>query len=81
MRILLISGSARANNNTLRVAKALQKEFAKAHEVNIIDFVSFDIPLMAQGGLRADALSPFQSALIEEFNLAQVIVIISPVPR
>lgn len=78
MRILLISGSARANNNTIRVAKALQKEFAKVHEAKIIDFVAFDIPLMAQGGLKADSLTPFQTELIDEFNLANVIVIISP---
>ncbi|MDZ4667836.1 MAG: NAD(P)H-dependent oxidoreductase [bacterium] len=79
MRIAIISGSARANNNSLRVAKALQKEFeAAAHEVNLIDFVGFDIPLMAQGGLKANELTVFQSHLIGAFDAAQVVIIISP---
>jgi chromate reductase len=78
MRIAIISGSARTNNNTIRVAKAIQRVLSSAHQVTIIDFIHYDIPLMAQGGMNAAALTPFQSGLIQAIDEAHVVVMISP---
>ena len=65
MKIGIISGSARANNNTLRVARAIEKMYASTHTVSVIDFMAYDIPLIAQGGLNLSALSDFQQRLIQ----------------
>jgi chromate reductase len=78
MKILVISGSARTNNSSMRVALAMQRLLQAQHEVHIIDFVYYDIPLLAQGGLKMEQLTPFQHNLIHKMNDAQVVVIISP---
>lgn len=79
MKIAIISGSARKENNTLRVGKAIAHLLENAgHQTHIIDFVNYDIPLMAQGGLKADALTTFQKELIEVMDEANVHIIISP---
>jgi chromate reductase len=78
MKIGIISGSARANNNTLRVARAIEKVYASTHTVSVIDFMAYDIPLIAQGGLNLNALSDFQQRLIQTMEEAQILIIISP---
>jgi chromate reductase len=78
MRICVISGSARLNNNTIRVAKAIQRLFEKEHVVEVIDFMEYDIPLIAQGGLNANTLSTFQQRLIKSMDEAHIIILISP---
>jgi chromate reductase len=78
MRICIISGSARTNNNTIRVAKAIQQVLQAEHQVEIIDFIQYDIPLMAQGGLNANNLSAFQQKLVQAMDEAHVIIMISP---
>jgi chromate reductase len=78
MRICVISGSARSNNNTIRVAKAIARVFKAAHSVKVIDFIHYDIPLMAQGGLDAANLSSFQQELITAMDEAHVVIMISP---
>ncbi|OYU94604.1 MAG: flavoprotein [Bacteroidetes bacterium B1(2017)] len=78
MRIAIISGSARINNNTLRVAKAIERLLEPTHLVRIIDFQTYDIPLMAQGGLNPALLSDFQKGLIQAFDESEVILIVSP---
>lgn len=78
MIITILSGSARKDNNTLRVALAMGKQFENFHQVNLIDFVNYDIPLMAQGGLNPNNLSSFQQDLIQKVNEAQVVIIVTP---
>ena len=78
MNILIISGSARKENNTLRVAKAINRCLGNDHQTHIVDFVHFDIPLMAQGGLNPMALTPFQENLIQQMEQAQLVILISP---
>ena len=78
MNITILSGSARANNNTLRVAKALKRIASESHQVNIVDFQEYDIPLMAQGTLNPDQLTKFQQELINSLAGAQLIIVISP---
>lgn len=77
MKIAILSGSARANNNTLRVAKALSNAF-ESHEISIVDFTNYDIPLMVQGSLNKENLSPFQSQLIQTMDEAQIVITLSP---
>jgi chromate reductase, NAD(P)H dehydrogenase (quinone) len=78
MRIAIISGSARTNNNTLRVAKAIEKLMEVNHRTTVIDFQAYDIPLLAQGGLNPNDLSEFQKKLIKAVEEAHVVIMISP---
>jgi chromate reductase len=78
MNIAIISGSARTNNNTLRVAKAIARLTQNNHQVEVIDFQSYDIPLIAQGGLNPERLSTFQQHLVQAMEKAHLIIIISP---
>lgn len=78
MRATIISGSARENNNSIRVAKALLKLLEKKHTASIIDFRTYDIPLMAQGGLNKNKLSDFQKNLIENLSESNIIIMVSP---
>ncbi len=79
MNITIISGSARANNNTLRVAKALQKKIELLnHNVSIVDFTDYDLPLINQGKINPVSLSNFQSSLIQNWRNANLVITISP---
>lgn len=79
MNITIISGSARANNNTLRVAKALQKKIELLnHTVSIVDFTDYDLPLINQGKINQASLSNFQSSLIQNWRNANLVITISP---
>lgn len=79
MDIALISGSARANNNTIRVGKALQRRMQESgHEVSLIDFQQYDIPLINQGPVGAELFTPFQQGLADAMLYAQIIIIITP---
>ncbi len=78
MQICIISGSARANNNTHRVSLAIELLLKANHEISVIDFKEFDIPSLAQGGLKTNALTPFQQNLIDSLFKAEVVIMISP---
>lgn len=77
MNICILSGSARENNNTIRVAKAIQQHLS-AHTVSLIDFEAYDIPLINQGGINTDNLSAFQQSLYDAMQEAQLVFLISP---
>ncbi len=78
MQICIISGSARANNNTHRVSLAIELLLKANHEISVIDFKEFDIPSLAQGGLKTNALTPFQQNLIDSLFKAEVVIMVSP---
>jgi chromate reductase len=79
MNITIISGSARANNNTLRVAKALQNKIELLnHTVSIVDFTDYDLPLINQGKINQASLSNFQNSLIQNWRNANLVITISP---
>lgn len=78
MQICIISGSARANNNTHRVSLAIELLLNANHEISVIDFKEFDIPSLAQGGLKTNALTPFQQNLIDSLFKAEVVIMVSP---
>jgi len=79
MNIAIISGSARANNNTLRVAKAIQLLLQQnQHEANIVDFTSYDLPLINQGTINSNSLTLFQNNLVTSWRSADLVITISP---
>jgi chromate reductase len=79
MNIAILSGSARANNNTLRVGKAIQLRLAElGHSASLVDFQQYDIPLINQGPIDEAVFTPFQHELANAMNVAQTIIIITP---
>ena len=79
MNISIISGSARSNNNTIRVGYALKKIFEQAgHQISLVDFMQYDIPLINQGELDPDELSTFQQSLVTSMENADLCIIITP---
>ncbi|MCU0421350.1 MAG: NAD(P)H-dependent oxidoreductase [Bacteroidia bacterium] len=77
--VCIISGSARAQNNTLRVAKALQKQYEKLnHKVDLVDFRTYDIPLINQGPVDRNNLTVFQKGLVDAMYNASLIIVITP---
>lgn len=79
MNICIISGSARANNNTIRVAKAIQNHLQAAeHQVSLVDFQQYDIPLINQGEVSAELFTPFQQNLANCTQAAHAVIIITP---
>lgn len=77
MNVCIISGSARINNNTIRVGKAIQRLHQHDH-TELIDFKEYDIPLVAQGELDSNMSSPFQQRLAQAMKKSDVIYIITP---
>lgn len=79
MNYCIISGSARANNNTIRVAKAIAKQVETfGHRVTLVDFVGYDIPLINQGEINPEGFTQFQNQLAQGMANANAIVIITP---
>jgi chromate reductase len=77
MNVAIISGSARDNNNTIRLGKAIQR-FHSNDAVNLVDFRQYDIPLINQGPIELNHPGPFQSALMQAMLDADIIYIITP---
>lgn len=75
MKLGIISGSARKGNNTLRVAKALQKLHGSSE---IVDFQGYDLPNFAEGWVNTDAETPFQQHLIKTINECDLLIVLSP---
>ena len=79
MNIAIISGSARANNNTLRVAKAIQLQLTNLnHFSNVVDFTFYDLPFINQGKVDQNNLTSFQENLITSWRNADLVITISP---
>lgn len=78
MNICIISGSARINNNTIRVGKALQHLLIDKHSVSLIDFQQYDIPFINQGEIVPQHLTLFQQQLTKGIEQANLVILISP---
>jgi chromate reductase len=79
MNVSIISGSARPNNNTLRVAKAIQLQLSNLdHLCDVVDFTFYDLPLINQGNINQDSLSEFQNNLITSWRKSDLVITISP---
>lgn len=75
----IVSGSARAENNTFRVALALQHKLTSlGYSTSLSDFRDYDIPLINQGEITPDNYSPFQQKLTDGMHQANCIIIITP---
>lgn len=73
MNTLIISGSARKNNNTLRLAKALNGLISDSE---IVDYQNFDLPFFNQ--LDNYSKTQFHQELEDKMTQAQHIIILSP---
>jgi chromate reductase len=79
MNISILSGSARTDNNTIRVGKAIALRLQEAgHTTTLVDFIQYDIPLMNQGGIDETNLTPFQQELADSMREADAVLIITP---
>jgi chromate reductase len=79
MNIAILSGSARANNNTIRVGKALQMRLINlGHDTSLVDFQQYDIPLINQGEISHEIFTPFQKHLAASMTQAQAVILITP---
>lgn len=79
MNICILSGSARENNNTIRVALAIRNILVqKGHQAKVVDFKTYDIPFINQQKIDPANLSAFQQELVNGMNEAEQIIIISP---
>lgn len=79
LNFCIVSGSARAENNTFRVALALHHKLQSlGYQTSLVDFRAYDIPLINQGEITPDNYSPFQQKLTDGMHLANCIVIITP---
>ena len=80
MNITLISTSARKNSSSLRFVNYLQRVLTESgpHEVSIVTFEHYDIPLVGQGTVKPDALTSFQQELIRTWEAADLVVFAMP---
>ncbi|MDZ4758820.1 MAG: NAD(P)H-dependent oxidoreductase [Bacteroidota bacterium] len=78
MNICIISGSPRWNSNTVKLAKAIESLAKEHHEVSVIDFAHYDIPLEGQGKMEHGSLSNFQQTLYNDMEKAELVFILSP---
>lgn len=78
MNIQIQSGSPRKNSQSLRVAKAIHKHLKSEHNSSVIDFNEYDIPFMNAGSVKKDSFTTFQKNLIEGWDAAELVFVISP---
>lgn len=79
MKVSIISGSSRSNNNTIRLAKAFAHEFReKGHDADIIDFKDYDLPFPNQGDVDPEHLTDFQKKLFKGFEESQIVLVLTP---
>lgn len=79
MKVAILSGTSRANNNTMRVAKAIRNiHVSKNHSVEIVDFRDYDIPFFNGDPMDEDNPSPFQKNLLDSWGEADLVYILSP---
>ena len=75
MRVCILSGSARKNNNTIRVSKALSNQF---NDSVIVDFQEYDLPNFNQGGIPKENQSEFQANLIDSIEKSDLLFVVTP---
>lgn len=80
MNIALISTSSRPASNSLRFVKYLKHVLTEngQHDVSIVPFEAYDIPLVGQGSVKKDSLTPFQHELISAWETADLVIFALP---
>lgn len=81
MNICIISGSARENNSTVRVAYAIERILKPNHQTTLIDFRHYDIPFINQSEISYDKLTSFQQELADAMMQSHLIMLISQIGR
>lgn len=77
--ITILSGSPRNPSNTIRVAKAIEKELVKQdYETSLINFKDYDLPNLNQQDIDLDNLSSFQQDLIDNMRKPGLVFICTP---
>ena len=75
MKVGIISGSARKGNNTVRVAKAIQKSLGNGV---IVDFQEYDLPNFAEGWINPGSETTFQKHLINTIDESDLLIVLTP---
>lgn len=78
MNIQIQSGSPRKDSLSLRAAKAIHKHVGTEHTSSVVDFNNYDIPFINAGSVKKGAFTPFQKQLIEGWDAADLVFVISP---
>lgn len=79
MNIGIISGSARPNNNTIKLAKAIENHHIKlGNSTQILNFIDYDLGSSVIQPLDLDQLSIFQQKSISLFKNSSIIYFLSP---
>lgn len=78
MNIQIQSGSPQKNSQSLRVAKAIHNHLQSQHNSSVVDFNNYDIPFLNAGEVDKETYTPFQKELIEGWEAAQLVFVISP---
>lgn len=79
MNVSILSGSSRPNNNSIRIAKAIESKckILKA-DTSLVDFKNYDLPFFNQGNVKKDNMSSFQEHLYTSMADADLVVIVTP---
>lgn len=75
MQTTVISGSSRADNNTIRLAYAIAKQVPNT---TVVDFKDYDIPFPNAGGVKLGNLTPFQANLLDAIEQSHVVIVLTP---
>lgn len=79
MKAVILSGSSRPENNTLRVSKAIENILTKKGvDTTLIDFTNYDMPFFNGEEFHIDSLSSFQTQLVSAWDKANLVFVISP---
>lgn len=79
MKVSILSGSSRINNNTLRLGLAMEKVLKGGGiDANVVDFQGYDIPFLNKGEMSGKGSTPFQKYLLESWEESRLIIILSP---
>jgi NAD(P)H-dependent FMN reductase len=79
IKITILSGSSRPQNNTKRVSLALNRMCReRGFPTTFVDFENYDIPFQNQGELDINQLSEFQKGLVEGIEKAHLVFIVTP---
>jgi len=79
MKTVILSGSSRESNNTVRLAYAMRKKLVSAgHGCEIVDFRHYDIPFPNKGSLNEDGSSEFQKHMLTSMEESQMVITLSP---
>ena len=75
MKTTIISGSARKDNNTMRVALAIQQMLEDAR---IVDLTAYDLPNANEGFLKSSNMTAFQNELTSAIKEADLLIVLTP---